>query len=105
MSQGISANVIDSKTKNVCDVLKASDIIITGLGKTGVVKTECLKKDVVLVGIGLHKENGKLIGDYDQKSVKNIAKAYTPTPGGVGPLNLSYLFKNLIDAAEKQALL
>lgn len=103
MSQGISANVIDSKTRNVCDVLKTSDIIITGLGKTGVVKTECLKKGVVLVGIGLHKENGKLIGDYDQESVKNLAKAYTPTPGGVGPLNLSYLFKNLIDTAEKQA--
>ncbi len=104
-SLGISANVIDSKTKNVCEILKTSDIIITGLGKTGIIKTECLTNGVVLIGIGLHKKNGKLIGDYDQDAVKDIAKAYTPTPGGVGPLNLSYLFKNLIDAAEKQAII
>lgn len=103
-SLGISASVIDSKTKNVCDILKKSDVVITGLGKSNVIKTECLKKEVILIGIGLHKKNGKLQGDYDQEAVKTLAKAYTPTPGGVGPLNLSYLFKNLITAAEKQTL-
>lgn len=100
-SLGLSANIIDSKTKDVCGVLKKSDIVITGLGKTGVVTTECLKNGVVLIGIGLHKKDGKLTGDYDQEAVKAFAKAYTPTPGGVGPLNLAYLFRNLIDAAEK----
>lgn len=98
---GVSANVVDSKTQDVCGILKKSDIVITGLGKTGVVKTECLKNGVVLIGIGLHKNDGKLVGDYDQEEVKSFAAAYTPTPGGVGPLNLAYLFKNLIDAAEK----
>lgn len=99
----IKAHVIDSKTENVFAILKKSDIIITGIGKSNVIKDEYLKEGVVLIGIGIHKEDGKLVGDYDPEKIKKFAKAYTPTPGGVGPLNLAYLFNNLLDAAESQS--
>jgi methylenetetrahydrofolate dehydrogenase (NADP+)/methenyltetrahydrofolate cyclohydrolase len=52
--------------------------------------------------VGVRSENGKLKGDYDEKEVDPIAGHYTTTPGGVGPLDVLYLFKNLVDAAKMQ---
>lgn len=95
-------SVIDSKTKNPCKNLKEADLIISASGRSGVIMPECLKKGVILIGVGTHKENGKLTGDYTVDDIKNIARAWTPTPGGVGPLNLAYLFQNLLTAAKKQ---
>lgn len=100
-SKRAAYTIIDTRSKNPCQELKKADLIITGVGKSDVVKAECIKKGVVLIGIGIHSENGKLVGDYDVEKIKDIAKAYTPTPGGVGPLNLAYLFQNLVDATEK----
>ncbi len=94
---------IDSKTKDTCKVLSNADLVICAIGKSGVIKSSCLKKGVILIGVGTHKEDGKLTGDYNVSEIKDIAKVWTPTPGGVGPLNLAYLFQNLLSAAEKQA--
>lgn len=94
--------IIDTRTKNPCQVLKNADLIISASGKKGVIKKECLKSGVVIIGIGTHKENGKPVGDYDVEEIKTKARAWTPTPGGVGPLNLAHLFENLLTATEKQ---
>lgn len=99
---GADYSIIDSKTKDSCQELKKADLIISATGKSGVVKPECLKRGVILIGVGTHKENGKIVGDYIVEEIKNIASAWTPTPGGVGPLNLAYLFQNLLKATEKQ---
>lgn len=99
---GLQIHIIDSKTKNIHEILQKSDLVISGVGKKDIIKKDFLKKGVVLIGIGLNKYDGKLVGDYHENEIKSIAKAYTPTPGGVGPLNLAYLFKNLLDAAEIQ---
>jgi methylenetetrahydrofolate dehydrogenase (NADP+)/methenyltetrahydrofolate cyclohydrolase len=98
---GIEPQVIDSKTPNKEAITKAADIIISAVGKSNVVKPEMLKKGVILIGVGLHKGNdGKLHGDYDEEKIKKIASFYTPTPGGVGPINVAMLLKNLVKAAE-----
>lgn len=97
-------SVLDSKTTNPKDLIKNADLILCATGKSSVIKPEYLKKGVILIGIGTHKEDGKLKGDYSVDEIKDIAKVWTPTPGGVGPLNLSYLFQNLITAAEKQTV-
>lgn len=99
---GAVYTIIDSKTKDTCQELKTADLVICAVGKSGVVRSDCLKKGVILIGVGTHKENGKLTGDYNIDEIKNVAKVWTPTPGGVGPLNLAYLFQNLLAAAEKQ---
>lgn len=99
---GVAYTIIDSKTKNPCQELKKADLIICAVGKSGVIKSTCLKRDVVLIGVGTHKENGKITGDYNIEDIKKVASMWTPTPGGVGPLNLSYLFQNLVTAAEIQ---
>lgn len=99
---GVQFQVIDSKTTNTKDILKDSNLIICAVGKSNVIKPEFLSKGVKLIGVGTHKEGGKLKGDYIVDEIKDIASAWTPTPGGVGPVNLAYLFQNLITAAEKQ---
>lgn len=97
---GADVKVIDSKTENREFLIKNADIIISAVGKR-IIQSKDLKSGVVLVGIGLFRdENGKLQGDYDEAEIKNVASFYTPTPGGIGPINLAYLFKNLIEASE-----
>ncbi len=96
----VEYQLIDSKTKNPYALTKNADLIISAVGKRGVVKPENLRKGVILISLGLHKrKNGKLYGDYDDEKVKNIASFYTPTPGGVGPVNVACLLENLIQAA------
>ena len=98
---GIEPTVIDSKTPNAETITKTADIIISAVGKPNVLKPEMLKKGVILISIGLSKgKDGKLHGDYDEEKIKNIASFYTPTPGGVGPVNVAMLLKNLVTAVE-----
>ncbi|MEK7110114.1 MAG: bifunctional 5,10-methylenetetrahydrofolate dehydrogenase/5,10-methenyltetrahydrofolate cyclohydrolase [Patescibacteria group bacterium] len=80
---------------------KTADLIITSTGKK-IIEPEMLKPGVVLINTGVRKENGKLKGDYEESEIKNIASYYTPTPGGSGPIDVVYLYKNLIDAARMQ---
>lgn len=92
---------INSTTIDPESYYKVADLIITATGKK-VISPEVLKPGVVLINTGVRKENGKLKGDYEEKEVKDIASFYTPTPGGSGPIDVVYLYKNLIDAAKMQ---
>ncbi len=82
-------------------ILKTADIVISCVGKKRVIKPAFLKKGVILIGVGLHEENGKLKGDYEEKEIKKIASFYTPTPYGVGPVNVACLLKNVVLACLK----
>jgi len=92
---------INSTTVDPESYFKTADLIITATGKK-VIEPEMLKPGVVLINTGVRKENGKLKGDYEEKDIKDIASYYTPTPGGSGPIDVVYLYKNLIDAAKMQ---
>jgi len=92
---------LNSKTPNPENYLKNADLIITAVGKK-VIDPSSLKEGVVLVNIGLRKEGNTLKGDYEENEIKKIASVYTPTPGGVGPIDIIYLYKNLIDSAKLQ---
>jgi len=96
---GAVPNIIDSKTENGPQILKSADIIVSAVGKR-VLSSKEINKDVVLIGVGLYtNEVGKLKGDYDDEDVENVASFYSPTPGGVGPLNVACLMENLVNAA------
>jgi methylenetetrahydrofolate dehydrogenase (NADP+)/methenyltetrahydrofolate cyclohydrolase len=92
---------INSKTPNVDYFYKDADIIITAVGKK-VLTPELLKPGVILLNAGLRKENDKLVGDYDEEEIKDIAGFYTPTPGGVGPLDIAYLMNNIVQSVKLQ---
>lgn len=92
---------INSTTVDPESYFKTADLIITATGKK-VISPEMLKPGVVLINTGVRKENGRLKGDYEESEIKDIASFYTPTPGGSGPIDVVYLYKNLIDAAKMQ---
>ncbi len=92
---------VNSQTPDPQSYYKETDVIITAVGKK-IISPEMLQPGVVLINVGLRREKGKLKGDYEEKEIKNIAGFYTPTLGGAGPIDVLYLFKNLIDAFKMQ---
>lgn len=101
---GITAEVIDSKTQNRTAIIQTADILICAVGNKGTIVTEdMIKKDVIILGIGMHiGPDGKLHGDYEIEEIKYKAAYYTPIPGGVGPVNAAMLLVNVVEAAEKK---
>ncbi|HEV2339300.1 MAG TPA: bifunctional 5,10-methylenetetrahydrofolate dehydrogenase/5,10-methenyltetrahydrofolate cyclohydrolase [Patescibacteria group bacterium] len=99
--KGIHPMIIDTRTEHPEVILKQADIIISAVGKEHVITKNILKKDVILIGIGIHMtDEGKFAGDYNETEIKDIASWYTPVPGGVGPVNVACLMENLVIATE-----
>lgn len=104
IKRGIKPKVIDSKTQNRKELIENADIIISAIGKMNSLDIAFVKKGTILVGIGLSmSEDGKLHGDFENADAENLASFYSPTPGGVGPVNVASLMKNLVEASEKQS--
>ena len=100
---GVLPHLIDSKTKNADKIMKEADIIISAVGRKNTVLAENVKKGAVLISVGINRdENNKLHGDYDTEKIEDRASYYTPTPGGVGPVNVAMLLDNLLTATERQ---
>lgn len=94
---GISSKIIDSKTNNPEELINKADIIISAVGKANIIKPDMIKKGAILIGVGQHLgTDGKLNGDYDSLEISEKASYYTPATGGVGPVNVACLFKNLL---------
>ncbi len=95
-----ATSIIHSKTPNPEAVMKQADIIISCVGKSRVVTPEAVKPEVILISVGIWRDSeGKLHGDYEEEEIADAASFYTPTPGGVGPVNVACLMKNLLQAA------
>lgn len=102
-SLDIPFDVVDQSTPNPNNIFKQADIIITATGKK-IINKDNIKPGVVLINVGLRKENGRLRGDFDESEIANIASWHNITPNGFGPLDVSFLFKNLLTASKMQIL-
>lgn len=96
---GIPYTVVDSQTQNPAAIFQNADIIITATGRK-IITSDNIKPGTILLNVGLRKENGMLKGDIDERSIHEKAAWYNVTPKGLGPLDVSYLYKNLLQAAE-----
>jgi methylenetetrahydrofolate dehydrogenase (NADP+)/methenyltetrahydrofolate cyclohydrolase len=93
--------IIDSKTENANLIIQRADIIVSAVGKRGAINIADLRNGVILIGVGLSvSEEGKTQGDYDETDLEQLASFYTPTPGGIGPINVALLMENLVRASE-----
>ena len=102
IKRGCTVSIIHSQTKNPDAIIKSSDIIISCVGKPNIVRRDNIKEGAILVSVGLWRDSqGKLHGDYEEDEIKDVASFYTPTPGGVGPVNVACLMTNLVQAASK----
>lgn len=97
----IPCQVVSSKTNNAIELINNADTIITAVGKKVIEKT-MLKKGVILLNLGLHHDGKRLRGDYFEEEIQDVASYYTKTPGGLGPIDVLYLYNNLIEAAGAQ---
>lgn len=74
-----------------------ADLLVTALGKPHFVKKEMIKDQAVIIDIGITKVDGKVLGDVDYDDVKEKALYITPVPGGIGPMTIAFLFKNVLE--------
>lgn len=98
---GLMPQVADSSTENIMELLMQSDILISGVGKSGLVKGDQVKQDVIVIDAGTSETSGALSGDMDYDSVAPKAKLITPVPGGVGPVTVAKLLENVVIVAEQ----
>lgn len=93
--------LLHSKSENRVQVLKAADIIVSSVGKAKIINANQVQPGAILVGVGLEYVYGKLVGDYDDDEMERVDAIYTPTPGGVGPVNVACLVENVVNACQK----
>ena len=106
LRESCTVTVVHSKTKKLEDLCRSSDIIVAAVGRPNFVKSDWVKPGAFIIDVGINRvtteENGvtksKLVGDVDFESVKNMAKAITPVPGGVGPMTIACLLANTLVA-------
>ena len=96
---GAEVSVI-TQTRGSLDELKTADIVVLGAGEPGLIKPEMLKPGVVLIDAGTSESAGKLAGDADPLCAA-VASIFTPVPGGIGPIAVAMIFKNLFALAKK----
>lgn len=98
-----TVTICHSKTKNLTKILQQADIIIAAVGVPRMIQGSDLKEQAVVIDVGMNRdETGKLCGDVDFESCEQIASYITPVPGGVGPMTISMLMKNVVLAAKNK---
>jgi len=99
-----TVTVVHSRTKNLADLTRQADILVVAMGKAKFITGEMVKPGAVVVDVGINRlPDGKLCGDVDFDTVKEVASAISPVPGGVGPLTITMLLQNTLAAAQLTA--
>lgn len=101
MNEDATLTVVHRKTKNLKKHTQNADILISAAGQANLITEDMIKKGAVVVDVGINRIGGKVVGDVDFESVKNKASAITPVPGGVGPVTVAQLIKNVVDNARR----
>lgn len=96
---GAHVSVITSTQGSLTELLDA-DIVVLGAGEPGLIKPSMLRRGVVLIDAGTSESKGKLAGDADPLCAE-VASVFTPVPGGIGPIAVAMIFKNLFELAHK----
>jgi len=94
-------HIIDEHTLDASRYLLNADVIISGAGVPGLITPEMIKDGVVLLDAGTSEAGGKIVGDADPRCARK-ASVFTPVPGGIGPITVAMLFKNLLILTEQQ---
>lgn len=102
LQKNATVTVCHSHTKNLADITKTADVLISAVGEK-IIEENMLKSDCVVVDVGIFKdENGKTRGDVDFEGVSKIASYITPVPGGVGPMTIASLMLNTVELYKEQ---
>jgi methylenetetrahydrofolate dehydrogenase (NADP+)/methenyltetrahydrofolate cyclohydrolase len=93
-----TVTICHSRTKNIESIIKSADLVVGAVGIPKFIKTEWIKKDAIVIDAGFHPEK---CGDIDLDEMHEISSAYTPVPGGVGPMTINTLILHTMQSAKK----
>ncbi|MFC1467925.1 bifunctional methylenetetrahydrofolate dehydrogenase/methenyltetrahydrofolate cyclohydrolase FolD [Verrucomicrobiota bacterium] len=103
-----TVTMVHTRTKNMAEMVKQADIIIAAVGRPNTVTADMVKEGAVVIDVGVNrvedataKRGYRLKGDVDYEACAEVASAITPVPGGVGPMTITMLLNNTIEAAER----
>ena len=89
-----------SRTRDLAEVCRSADVIVAAVGRIGLITADMVRPGAVVIDVGTNRdEDGKLVGDVDFDGVAEVAGAITPVPGGVGPMTVTMLLQNTLEAA------
>ena len=102
LKRNATPSICHTSTKDIDRYIKQADILIVAVSHPSFITEDKIKKDVIIVDVGINRVEGKLVGDVDFEGVFEKCGAITPVPGGVGPMTVSYLLRNTFTAFKKQ---
>jgi 5,10-methylene-tetrahydrofolate dehydrogenase/Methenyl tetrahydrofolate cyclohydrolase len=104
LAAGATVTLCNSKTRDLAAHTRRADVLVVATGRPGIVDGAMIKPGAVVIDVGINRgADGKLCGDVDFASAREVAGAITPVPGGVGPMTIAMLLVNTIEAAERAA--
>lgn len=98
LNANATVTICHSRTKNLPEIVKRADIVVAAVGKPKFVQADWVKPGAVLVDAGYNPGN---VGDIDLENAAPLSSAYTPVPGGCGPMTIAMLMQNTMDSAER----
>jgi len=104
LAQGATVTLCNSKTRDLAAHTRRADVLVVATGKPGMITGDMIKPGAVVIDVGINRgADGKLTGDVEFESARQVAGAITPVPGGVGPMTIAMLLVNTLEAAERAA--
>ena len=104
LAQDATVTICHSRTPDLAAITRQADVIVAAVGKRNVLTADMVKPGAVVLDVGMNRnDEGQLCGDVDFDGVKNVASHITPVPGGVGPMTITMLLVNTLQAAERTA--
>lgn len=105
LQAGATVTLCNSKTRDLAHHTRQADIVIAAVGRAKMITGDMIKAGATVIDVGINRdEHGKLCGDVDFDSVVQVAGAVSPVPGGVGPMTITMLLMNTLEAAERLKL-
>ena len=104
LKESCTVTITHSKTKDLKEECLKGDIIVAAVGIPELVKGDWVKKDAIVIDVGINKTEKGIVGDVAFDEVSKVAKALTPVPGGVGPMTIACLLKNTIECFKRSNL-
>jgi len=101
LNKNCTVTICHSKTQNLPRIIGQADIVVGAVGIPEFIKTEWLKSGAVAIDAGYHSKESGAVGDIQKEGLDNICSAYTPVPGGVGPMTIATLIQQTVESAEK----
>jgi methylenetetrahydrofolate dehydrogenase (NADP+)/methenyltetrahydrofolate cyclohydrolase len=97
-----TVTICHSHTGDIAEISRTADILVSAVGKPGMVTADMVKRGAVVIDVGICRQNGKTVGDVETKEVAEKSSYITPVPGGVGAVTTSMMIQALVEAAEKR---